>query len=773
LIKISSLLSVCLVLALMDVAQAAPPLVTLANNGAARAAIYVAPEVMAPDITLSPPVTHAMRTAESQRQKLRASVQDLSVYLEKMSGAKLAVVTAAPDEKSKSLPILIGSLAVQKFGPVKQKLTDAQGFRVMVTPQAIGLFGESDESTSYAIYEVLHRLGARWYLPSEMGEEIPQLKTIALPVMDFAGAPGTWYRGIWYSDADFRRRNRMGGSNIAASHALEQYITPEQRKQHPEWRAIINAQPSATRLKWSHPGVQQAVADAIINQLDRQYVPSISLSPDDGGEFDQSDDTAWDAGDYDAVMNGPSITDRYIKFCNIVAEKITAKYPDVKLGFLAYVQYTQAPVREKLHPNLIPVLAPINYCRAHAMTDNCPSRREIKAIVEGWAKASKSVAYRGYLFNLAEYSAPYPMIHQMKEELPIFYANNIKYWQPEGMSNNDSILPGHYLSIRKAWNPQESSEAILNEFYSRFYGAAGQPMRKYWTLFDDQWINVDEHAGGGWDYMRRFTPEFMKSARVAMNEALAATKTVMEYRRVKMQDLNLIQFERFMQLHRDLHEGRLAALALGSEKWVYTELHLAEEYQKQFAYGKSWDPSAPTVWFKGWIQLAYLDASRIAANFQVISPPIGEWNYLIDKEKTGEAQGMFAPTFDATAWKMTRPGIDTWAALGIPNYFGPVWYRTAVPAPAVPASKKVFLWVSRTDGDVKVWVNGQHVSYTNAKGEVQDEFKNGYGTPVSFDISAAVKPGAANQITIRGTRVFINELGTGGVMGPVYLYREK
>jgi hypothetical protein len=50
---------------------------------------------------------------------------------------------------------------------------------------------------------------------------------------------------------------------------------------------------------------------------------------------------------------------------------------------------------------------------------------------------------------------------------------------------------------------------------------------------------------------------------------------------------------------------------------------------------------------------------------------------------------------------------------------------------------------------------------------------NGSCTPFSFDITAAVKPGTDNQITIIGTRNFINELGTGGLMGPVLLYREK
>lgn len=64
------------------------------------------------------------------------------------------------------------------------------------------------------------------------------------------------------------------------------------------------------------------------------------------------------------------------------------------------------------------------------------------------------MAYYNYMFNLAEYTAPYPMMQQMSAELPILYANNVRYWMPEGMSNFDQVLPGLYLTIRKAWNPE-------------------------------------------------------------------------------------------------------------------------------------------------------------------------------------------------------------------------------------------------------------------------------------------------------------------------------
>ena len=70
-------------------------------------------------------------------------------------------------------------------------------------------------------------------------------------------------------------------------------------------------------------------------------------------------------------------------------------------------------------------------------------------------------------------------------------------------------------------------------------------------------------------------------------------------------------------------------------------------------------------------------------------------------------------------------------------------------------------------------MNGQHIPYVNEKGEKSDEFLNGYCQAISFDITPAIKPNTENQVTIVGTHVFINELGTGGLIGPVLLYQEK
>jgi hypothetical protein len=51
---------------------------------------------------------------------------------------------------------------------------------------------------------------------------------------------------------------------------------------------------------------------------------------------------------------------------------------------------------------------------------------------------------------------------------------------------------------------------------------------------------------------------------------------------------------------------------------------------------------------------------------------------------------------------------------------------------------------------------------------------DGYCQPsgTGFDVTAALKT-VDNQFTILCERYHLNELGTGGLMGPVVLYREK
>jgi hypothetical protein len=753
----------------MALAFAAAAPVTLIKDGECRTAIHVAPEMM----------------EDKDHARVRESVKDLARYLGLMTGTEVPIHTRRPQAGETTVPILVGIYADAVFGAFTMRTDFKQGYRLVVSSKGVGMQGETDDGISYAVYELLDALGCRWYLPGEMGEVIPRLPAITLYAMDRQTTPGTVSRNIWYADADFKRRNRLSGFPYTASHALEGYITKAQLDEHPEWRAQRNGKRDLYRcdvgyhLCWSNTEVSDAVADTIITRLDRTYAQCVSLSPGDYylGFCECDECKALDAGDWDITLDVPALTDRYLHFVNRVAERVTVKYPDVKLGFLVYSTYTRPPLREKVHPALIPQIAPITYCRAHTLDDpTCESRQRVLSLLDGWGTAAQNIAMYEYYFHLAEVAAPFPMIKRNLVELPVQYRNGVTMWTPETMANFDTALPGMHLGIRMAWNPEADPQAILNNFYANFYGAAAPQMRAYWEYIDDLWTAVPEHAGCGFGYMRRFTPEAMAGARAKMNEALVACKTAMEYRRVKLADDSLRQHELFMKMRRDYFAGRSANLDTDITRWRTMHQVYAEKYRKNSAFTDSPRVSGVPIgvaYFDWFYIKSYQDLARIGRDYTVHStPPVNVWRYTVDAEHQGEALGWQHTDFDDRAWKTTDVAIDTWAALGLMDYYRSVWYRATVNAPAVPEGKKVYLWVGATDGACKLFVNGTHVPYVNAKGEEVAE-ANGSCTPFSFDITAAVKPGTDNQITIIGTRNFINELGTGGLMGPVLLYREK
>ena len=744
--------------------------VVLVQEGAAKVAIHAPAEVLSTkDIPLNT-LKYPASEAEVNRVRLRASVQDLAKYLEKMSGAKVAIVAGAPAAESKTLPILIGSLAQQKYGAPGKTYPYKQGFRIIVGEKGIGIVGESDLATSYGIYEILDELGCRWYMPSDMGESIPTRKTISLKNRDVSLTPGTIYRGVWYADEDYKRRNRCGGLLLSAGHALEFYVTKEDREKNPDIRGEIGGKPSDLRLKWSNPKTAEIIAGKILAAHAANPAPTWSLSPEDGMHFDESkEDRAIDAGDFDVTNGIVAIADRLCVLDNRIAKIVHAKHPDVIFGMLAYANYIRPPVREKLHPSIVPQLAPIAYNRYHPITDDkVPGVKDYRLMVEGWGKAAAAgTSVYFYAYNLAEVTAPFPLLTKWGVDIPVVYKHGCKYWQPETMANFETTLHALNMGLRMAWDPSRKPAEIIDEINQKFYGHAAKEMTAYWNHVDHVWTSVPEYSGCGFYYPRRWTPEALAKGRGFLDAAAAAAKTPEEKFRVQLANESYQQFELFMKLRRDLADGRYESLGSDTAQWRKRHAELVAKYKAQVCF-----PIYGGSYFDAFYKLTYEDASRIAASYKFVTPPMRVWKIQADKEKQGEAQGFAKPEFADAKWKKADTNMDSWSALGYHDYFGSMWYRSQVQIPAAPAGKKTFLWISSTDGKVKVFVNGQHVPYVNAKGEKSAEFE-GYCQPISLDISSAIKPGGENQISLLCTRTFFNELGTGGLLSQTAVYQEK
>jgi hypothetical protein len=562
---------------------------------------------------------------------------------------------------------------------------------------------------------------------------------------------------------------------LSAGHALEIAIPKEFREQHPEIRAMIGGKPHPHWVKWTHPLVAQAISTKLLEDLKREpQTKSVSLSPDDGATWDESDDTKFDAGDFDPSLQTVAKADRLMVLCNRVAAAVAPSYPEVKFGVLAYVDYTRPPVREKPHPAIVPQIAPITFSRAHPMNDEGePNNASLRHLVEGWGRTVPATSYYFYGFYLAEVSAPNPMITKWGHDIPYIYEKGAcRYWQPETLTNFDTSLHAHWMGLRMAWDPSQKPSDIVDEIHARLYGNAAATMARYWRLIDEIWVKVPEYAGCGFGYLRRWDPERLGQARRLMNEALSACRDDAERARVKLADDSLTAFEMLMRQRQDLADGRWDTLADQVAAYRTRMMELGKQYEPQYAFTKMGWTGENTLnvrYFDAFYAATHNDAARVAKQSSMLTPPIRKWRFEVDKEKKGEAEGWGRGDWDDSKWRTTDCVVDTWSALGLHNYMGSVWYRTRVAVPASPNGKKTQLWIGATDGRVKVYVNGRHVPYVSEKGESSDSV-SGYCQPFSFDISSAVKPGAENTIALFCTRETVNELGTGGLLAPAAIY---
>jgi hypothetical protein len=565
------------------------------------------------------------------------------------------------------------------------------------------------------------------------------------------------------------------------SHALEGYVSKELREKHPEWKAVHKGKSSGRRLKWSRPGVAEAIAGGILNRMEaRPATQTISLSPDDGLGYDDTDDTKLDTGDFDPTLQDISITDRQVWLCNRVIDIVARKHPSLLFGMLAYGQSARPPLREKPHKALVPVFAPITYRRAHPMTDDAvPDNKSLRAAIEGWAKLSPRVGYYFYGWLLAEPSAPNPFITKWSEDLRFIYQKgNCRFWDPETFANFESTMHALVLGIRMSWDPRQQAEDIIRELHQKFYGRAAEDMARYWHFIDRTWVGSPEYSGCGFGHLRRWPVAKLTEARRLMNSGLKAARSPEVMFRVKMADEGLQLFELFMKLRRDLAAGRFERLEAEAKRYTDWAKQLATTYKPQYAFGGAYylrgrDITHYARYFKIFYQQTYNGASKVANESKILTrPPMRTWRFLTDKDKKGEAAGWSRPEFDDSRWKVTDPAIETWSTIGHHSYMGAMWYRTKIDLPTIPEGKKVHLWLGATDGSAKVFVNGRHVPYADAKGETKETF-SGYCSPASFEITQTIRSGDVNHIAILCERTFVNELGTGGLLSPVVIYRGR
>ncbi len=568
-------IALVLTLATRPIAAAAP--IQLVKDGAARAVVTL-------------PVDCDSQT--------RAAADLVVRYVKESSGAELPIPTkdaTAPDQKP--VTIHVGLDGYAKGLNLGLEDLDEDGFVIRaVDENHLIIAGPTPYGTEFGVCEFLERyVGVRWLMPGPDGTDVPQHKTIQVPLGEVREEPVMFSRlfsGLSGPQITWARRNRMHG-RVQFHHNLQRLIAPEKYgTTHPEFFPIrkgeryipANSNTHGWQPCFSAPGLAEEAAKTICAYFDEHPdVESYSLGViDSSGHCECEKCLALDPEEKN-FLGRRDCSDRYFGWCNQVVERVLQRHPDKWFGCLAYSEVAQAPSRVQINPRIIPYMT---YDRMKWIEPELEA--DGKRMTEVWQAASPVLGWYDYIYGSA-YCVPRVWFHKMGDYYRYAQAHGVRAMYAEAYPNWGEG-PKLYVSLKLQWDPSRDVDELLQEWYVRTVGPDGaDDLAAYYAHWEDFWTRRVPDSkwfskGGQYltfkspRYLADVTEEDIAKSRKLLESVLEKTKTPKQKARAELLMLAFEYYEASAMAYGA--ERRAEELVVESEADVLAVLDEAEQRLK-------------------------------------------------------------------------------------------------------------------------------------------------------------------------------------------------
>ncbi len=407
------------------------------------------------------------------------SAEELSKYIEKISGAKLNLIDEGSQTTSKR-KIYVGN--------DNEEALQTDQISIKTENGNIYLAGGSGEAVQNAVYVFLEKyFGVKWFAPGV--EFVPSMATIQLDTLNFSYTPKittrTVHSRLFYENTNFADRHKVTHESFpkyapdARVHTFHRFLPEEQfYAKHPEYFALRGKQRLPTQLCLTNDKVLQIVKDSVATLFKRYpWASVVSVSQDDNQQHCQCDNCR----KIDEEEGSPAGT--MIRFVNQVADA----FPDKTISTLAY-QYTRKPCKTKPAVNVLITLCSIECDRSAPIAEKCT---DFADDLIGWGKLTDNIRIWDYTTQFTNFLAPFPNLRTLKPNIELFRDNNAK-WIFEQHSNNPSELfeLRSYITAKLLWNPDLDFDELVAEFTNGYYQEAGPMVKQYVDLIHEK-LNED------------------------------------------------------------------------------------------------------------------------------------------------------------------------------------------------------------------------------------------------------------------------------------------
>jgi hypothetical protein len=388
----------------------------------------------------------------------------------------------------------------------------------------LGVWDYDDAGTLNAVYEFLRGLGVRWFAPGELGEVVPKQATIALPDVnrtvrpDFAlrrfsyytDASGIGELALWNLRLGLNYGNKLIGVTQPCHGIKFVLMREEMKKAHPEMYRLADGKRDTTHKNTGAPCLsspllfekQLRYARAM---LDHFQQPMISIDMVDGFAGLACDDESCRRQlTPDRGWPG-SMSDYVWGYLNRVALELHKSHPDRLVSGLAYSGYKLPP--EKIAA-MSPNLALIATRQRSSLWDD-DARETDRAAREAWLKKLTSGKYFvwDYCVSARPEQAGRPVFfprliaRDLRELKGVSLGDTIEIYQhppgSEAKFGYDPLAIEHlnlYVTARLLWDANQDLDALLDDYYARYYGAAREQMKALVEFSEANWMHMGRDA---------------------------------------------------------------------------------------------------------------------------------------------------------------------------------------------------------------------------------------------------------------------------------------
>ncbi len=685
-----------------------------------------------------------------------AAANVLADWIEKITEVRLPIVAQAPQDGP---AIYVGKAALA----AGLKLDDIdspsrEGLRIISDGKSkVLVAGQNDDATVKAACRFLEQVGCRYFMDNPLGEVYPKTKTLTVGRLNMTEKPGFVLRKIWGSQwtgsSLWKVWNGDGGTPLSTQHAWGAYVDQSLFATHPEYFALRNGE--RKKGDWyctSNPELRKIFAQGVIDRGESNP----SISPPDGTGYCQCDvcRAQDDPKSIEPSSGTVNVTNRYVDFFDAVAKEVAKVHPEWLLSFYCYADYTQPPTTDiKLSPNLVAWVAPIRYSRFHRIgSPNSPSTTQLAEVLDKWAASARHIAYRTYNYNLAECLVPFSKLSIWAHDIPYLKAKGCLAINLESLANWEIYGPHMYQSIRLAYDPAADADAMMEDYFLKFYGPqAGPFLKQYWLGLDQAFADLKCESGSFYALHLVYTHQSLEQWEGLIRKAADAVKDDPTYAaRVALTAEGLRNARQYIQMRDAMSSGDFR-----TAKNVYDDLYARNEAQVTKGYSNKYTPDYLRR-FVG-VHVAAGAAATAAPN-RVLQVLPDRMRLAYDEQDRGADKGWHRPDFDDAAWRQVATYSNTLNAQGLPDTKSFLWYRTSMDIPG--ERKRLSLFFTEVDGQaVVVYVNGKQVAALG---------KEASRKPFEVDVTDAVMAGR-NTVVLKIDHRKITELFLGGIIRPVLL----